>query len=185
MVLDWECRHHKHQNVPSMRAGVRTKMHKKETTQLVMCRKNGPVLKNIIFNFRNLKIKSTTRARKEGKPEEAVETLRLWAINCCIVCQWVSPSPSPFDPPQQHLHVQNTKYSVHCKTCLQVLRRQKTQSAASRPPSPLRPDYLLASRPPSLWLTKHSKDNPSFKDLCFAKETIKPSFLFFVGFLDL
>ena len=59
----------------------------------------------------------------------------------------------------------NAKNSVQDSTCLQVLRREETQSVASNRYPPC--GSLLRAFP--TW-SRHLEDNPSFEDFCSAQE---------------
>jgi len=67
-------------------------------------------------------------------------------------------------PHQQHPHVQHMKYSEDHKTCLQVLTRQYSQSAASRPP----PNDPVAS-PPHLLGTALGRQSEFWRKVSFHK----------------
>ena len=79
------------------------------------------------------------------------------------------------------LPAQTQKNSVQDSICLQVLRREETQSVASNRYPPC--GSLLRAFP--TW-SRHLEANPSFEDFCSAQEyylgTANPSFLIFLVF---
>ena len=109
----WEPRHHKHPNVPSVRAGARRKKSKKGTNWLAH--------KNIENIGEQIMVPDSPRW---PGPFPAKQPSRLaWLAFLYVSCS-------------------HTKYSVHHRICLQVVRRQRSQCAASsltdRPHRPLR-----------------------------------------------